>query len=455
MDCLSPLDGRYSHYTTELAKYMSEKSYIETRFHVELKYLDHLLTYLELPTYDFSCLPDFSPADFDEFKKIEQQTKHDVKAIEIFLRGFIKKHIPDFCHEEYIHFGLTSQDVNSIGFMRCFGHGLGLMLRELRTMNTHFGILIKKCNMTIITKTHGQPAVPSNLAKELYVHYNSIDVSLVRFGAKSESIPAKFGGAIGNMNALSYVYPEKDWLKFADNFVHEFGFCRTKFTTQVDDYGILCDLLSDINMTFQRILRFIKYIWLLISDEYFAQIPVATEVGSSTMPNKINPINFENAKGNIVLGISMLDGIIDVLMDLTYQRDMSDSTVLRSLGSAFGYFFVGIGEICVGLDKLEPNEMMIKKDLDKYAIVIMEGIQTYLKTLGLKSAYEMAKEFSRRSDMIITLDDIRENFIKKLDIDDDHKSHLCRLTPETYVGVWPELTIHDYLLWDICDLKLS
>jgi adenylosuccinate lyase len=182
----------------------------------------------------------------------------------------------------------------------------------------------------------------------------------------------------------------------------------------------------------------------LISDEYFSQVPVKSEVGSSTMPHKINPINFENAKGNIPLASHMLSGIIDVLMNLTYQRDMSDSTVLRSVGSAFGYFMLAFGEICVGIDKLIPNELKIKEDLDKYAIVIMEGIQTYLKKIGCKTAYELAKEFSRRSDMSITLSDIHHYFIAKLDVSDDIKTHLLKLTPETYVGSYPELTLFKY-----------
>lgn len=445
MVTLSPLDSRYSRYTCQLSECMSERAYVEDRIMVELKYLNAILTVLKIAPYDISKFEKISDEEYDNFKKIEHETKHDVKAIEIFMRTWIKKYIPTFCHEEYIHYGLTSQDANSLGFMIGCRNGLHIILDKLFRMNSKLGVLITKCqHITIITKTHGQPAVPSNLGKELYVHYVSIDKNINQLKDMIKKLTVKFGGAVGNMNALTYVHPEIDWLSFSDNFVDSFGFTRSQFTTQVDDYSNLCEVLYKIILIGKQIYRMCNYVWLLISDEYFAQVPVETEIGSSTMPHKINPINFENAKGNIPLASHMLTGIIEVLMGLTYQRDMSDSTVLRSLGSAFGYFMVAFGEICVGIDKLIPNEHKIKDDHNKYAVVIMEGIQTYLKKIGCKTAYELAKEFSRRSDISITLSDIHHNFIAKLDVADDIKEHLLKLTPETYVGVYPELIIFNY-----------
>lgn len=442
MTSLSPLDGRYAHYTNCLRELMSEKSYVMNRMIVEMNYLNALLSKLGIVDISkLKCIMDnFTDEDFAEYKLIETKIKHDVKAIEIFLRSYIKKYDPTFCHEEYIHYGLTSQDANSLGFMIGCKDGLTHTFQILHNLTDKIYSLVETTNdIKMITRTHGQPAVSSVLGKEIYVHYFSIMNSLMDCSSKSKNLTVKFGGAIGNMNALTYVHPDIDWLEFADAFVDTFGFTRSKYTTQVDDYGNLCEMLYSLILMNQKVIRMINYIWDLISDEYFVQKPVDDEVGSSTMPNKINPINFENAKGNLTLANSMLTGICDVLMRLTYQRDMSDSTVLRSLGSAFGYIVISYNEIIVGVDKLKPNLIKIEEDMNKYAIVIMEGIQTYLKHIGCKEAYELAKTFSRRSDIIITLDDIRKNFIDKLDILSEHVDHLNKLTPHSYIGVYPEL----------------
>lgn len=438
---LSPIDGRYSQHTAPLCKHLSENAYIFNRMNVEFQYISKLLPFLGFEQLSIKTL-EITDTDFITYKTIENELRHDVKAIEVFLRTHFVKLDPSFAKEEYIHFGLTSQDVNSLGFMigyrDAFNHILSLVFKFLKQLE----ILINNCDgIVMMTRTHGQPAVPSTFSKELYVHYYAImEQYKILCEYINNNLTAKFGGAIGNFNAHYYAYPNKDWIQFADEFVSSFGFKRSQFTGQIDNYTSVCASLNSLKLLCQTTNRCQEWIWDLISREYFTQIPNKSEVGSSTMPHKVNPIDLENANTHFELTESHIDATTRILTRSKHQRDLSDSSALRYVGDIFAYFSIAFAGMTKTIEKLTPNKTKIESDLNENSVILMEGYQTFLKTLGIKDAYEIAKDFSRKPDTKNTIDDIRRNFIDKLNITDADRKYMSDLVPSTYIGKVPTMT---------------
>jgi len=443
---LSPLDGRYSKFTKELKECMSDYAYYINRIIVENTYLVTILEKLNIP-FDENKMANVlreleeNPVTITNIKELEKTTNHDVKAITDYITLVLKKN--DFPPEVYnkVHYCLTSQDVNSIGQMIGFRKGVHIITNKVYNLLDTLKRLAKNCDMPIISKTHGQPAVPTNLMKEIYIYIHRLQRIITDLCLKTiPHLTVKFGGAVGNFNAHYFTHPEIDWIAFGNEFAETFGFLRSEFTTQVDDYDSLSTCMSLIKKIATIALSLEQNLWLYISDGYFKQTVIKNEVGSSTMPHKVNPIQFENAEGNLLLGMQMADVIIVDLPMSRYQRILRDSTLLRSVGNIFGYICVGLDQICEGVSRLSPNNEIIQKDLDENCIVILEGIQCYLKMLGFDDPYTITKELSRGKQL--SKDDI-DKFIDSLDINQEHKTKLKGLTVRNYVGQFPHLTLLD------------
>ena len=416
MYAICPLDGRYKKQVDALREHVSEEAYIKHRVVVELRYLTFLAKTLKLPCDDLHVPENITEEDIVAIKEIEAVTRHDVKAIEVFLRSFIKRYIPNFAHEQYIHFALTSQDANSLGYMLGYRSSVDVVLQATHDFLSTLRHLITSIHMhqvVMMARTHGQPAVPTYFAKELYVKYHQIERQYVKLMHSQKELTAKFGGAVGNFSAHHFAYPDIDWITFADTFVASFGFQRSQFTTQIDDYTSLYESLNHVKLLSTYCVSFVNYARNLIRDEYFRQAVVADAVGSSTMPQKVNPVDFENSVANLQLAEAMVSSIQHIIVSVQDQRDMSDSTALRSLGTAFGYLMVGIGNMNKGTLALTPNLEKIASDLQQNPAIIMEGVQTYMKTLGIADAYERIKDFSRGKKL--SMSEVHE-YIQNLDV---------------------------------------
>ncbi len=458
-ELLSPLDGRYQSYTSKYANVLSESSYICSRTHIEMNYLIALLTELKIAqpenipfnigfeVHKYSKLPS------DEIQKIveiEKITKHDVKAIEYYLRDRLQSQGYPLYITNLIHFGLTSQDVNSLGFMIGFRQALDLIRDDLLHLVESLIDLINECQtIPILTKTHGQPAVPSQLDKELYVYLYRLFNEINQL--RDRPLTVKFGGAIGNLNAHYLAFPDHDWLAFADQFVNNFHFQRSQFTKQIDNYESISHSVSDLSRIMVILDDLQNNLWLYVSQNYLIQKVVKGEVGSSTMPHKVNPINFENARGNIAIFIQLASVYSNSLPVSQYQRDLKDSTLLRSMGMLFGYGAVVIGQIREGIKRVSPNRLEIKRDLHNHSIVLMEAYQTLLRLdPTITDAYELAKEFSRLEGQYetLTLDIIHHEFIEKLPIQESLKTQMKAITVDNYLGQTPPMILLDLSYWD-------
>ena len=438
--CISPLDDRYLKYTKSIKNYFSEFAFFRYRILVEIEYFITLLE-LNLKGYDRlnddiicsikNIFFDFCFDDYIKIKNIEKKIKHDVKSIEYFL---IEKftNIGIKSYTPLIHFGLTSQDVNNTAI------GISLKTFIFDKYIFHFNnivdnLLENKINewegIVMLSRTHGQPAVPTTLSKEFRVFCYRLHLQYeILLDTK---FYGKFGGASGNLNAHKIAYPSIDWIEFGNVFIQRFGLIRSKFTTQIDNYdniAVLFDCLKRIN---NILIDMCQDIWLYISFDYLKQLIVPGEVGSSTMPHKINPINFENAEGNLKLANSLLEFFSRKLPISRLQRDLTDSTVLRNLGVIFGHIFVAFNNIEIGLSKLDVNREKIQEDLDDNYVVIAEGIQTILRKYGHLDAYEKMKALTR-SNSKITKTDI-DLFINNLIVNDEIKDELRNLNVKTYI----------------------
>ena len=512
---ISCLDTRYSNDVKDLINVCDEFAYYRNRIYIELNYFELFTS----STINYNPLIDFTYNDYLDILKNEEILRHDVKAIEYFI-----KEIPEVKNtgkSHLIHIGLTSQDVNSIGFMICFRDSSFIILDTLKNLINIFTTqlitpYVDKSNETqndilMLSFTHGKPATPTHFSKEMLIYktrleniYNEMNTFI-----KTE-LTVKFGGASGEFNALQFSLPDTNWQKWADHFIEGFSnegfsiegfsiegfspssslyegfspssslapensslapekvttsrqcksctnvlragflkscpnvlragfskscfskscFKRTQYTNQCDNYDSVINVLYMI----KRMLHILEHLrgnlWLYIHRDYFIQKNVKTEIGSSTMPQKINPIDLENAKTAIEMAKRMIDGICDILTETSYQRDISDSSALRNISSIFGYVLITLKKITSGIVRLTPNIKKIKKELQEHPEVILEGIQTYLKIhCNIENSYEMMKDISRGN--TLSLMDIY-CMIDVLDIDDIHKIRLKNLTPETY-----------------------
>ena len=442
LNAISPIDGRYRGKTKSLSKYFSEEALIQYRVRVEIEYFIALCE-IPLPQLEQintgvfedlrSIYKHFSEDDAKKVKEIEKTTNHDVKAVEYFIKKEFDK-IDLGKYKEFIHFGLTSQDINNTAIPLSIKDFINNVY--LKKIDQVLGAINDKSeelkDITIIARTHGQPATPTKLGKEFKVFWTRINKQVNSLRDIPNS--AKFGGAVGNFNAHKVAYPEIDWKKFGENFIENELKLNYSFpTTQIehyDSFAALCDNCRRIN---NIILDMCVDIWLYISKDYFKQKIVKNEVGSSAMPHKVNPIDFENSEGNLGLANSIFDFMSNKLTKSRLQRDLSDSTVLRNIGVPFGHSIISFESVLKGLDKIFVNEEKIKMDIEDNWIVISEAIQTILRREGFSNPYEILKELTRDKNKIDKLS--LNQFIETLDIDESVKNELKQISPHNYTGI--------------------
>jgi len=430
---LSPLDGRYMVKTSILRNYFSEYALMKYRVLIEINYFINLSLILKTNDELISLFNKiiFSLDDAKRIKEIEKITNHDVKAIEYFLKE--KYNHPS---NVYIHYGLTSQDINTSANMlqvkEAYSDVMQPSLKNIiQILTKKFAIPYKDTPM--LSRTHGQAASPTTLGKEFMVFIERIEDQL----NNELDIPwtTKFGGAVGNFNSLHLTHPTIDWNVFADKFIESLNLKRSKFTTQIDHYDNLCAHFDNYKRINTILINLCQDIWSYISQDYFLLTINSQEVGSSTMPHKVNPIDFENAEGNLFLANSLFEFFSRKLPVSRLQRDLTDSTVLRNIGVAFGHSYLAFQSIITGLNKLNVNHIKLNKDLTDNWLVITEGIQLILKREGINDAYEVIKDLTRKRD--VTLDDLHK-FINNLpNISQNVKDELCNLTPQSYIGIIP------------------
>ena len=443
LTAISPIDGRYRSKTKDLASYFSEFALIKYRVQVEIEYFIALCE-LPLPQLDkldkstFTKLraiyKNFSEEEAQRIKNIEAVTNHDVKAVEYFLKEEFDKLGGLDAYKEFIHFGLTSQDINNTAVPLSIKEALNdvyypainELLDKLNSYATQWA------DIPMLAKTHGQPASPTRLGKEIKVFAYRMEQQLKSL--KDVVISGKFGGATGNFNAHHVAYPAIDWKAFGANFLSKhLGIIREDYTTQIsnyDNFSALFDALKRINTI---IIDLDRDFWQYISMEYFKQKIKEGEVGSSAMPHKVNPIDFENSEGNLGIANAILEHLSRKLPISRLQRDLTDSTVLRNIGVPLGHTLIAFKSTLKGLDKLLLNNNAIHRDLDNCWSVVAEAIQTILRREGYPNPYEALKALTR-TNKIINEESIH-HFINELDVSDDLKKELKTITPQNYTGM--------------------
>lgn len=443
LTAISPIDGRYRGKTERLADYFSEYALMKYRVRVEVEYF---ITLCELPlpqlkSIDHKLFPAFrsiytafSEEDGKRIKEIESVTNHDVKAIEYFLKEKFDAIGGLDAYKEFIHFGLTSQDINNTSVPLSIKDALHdvyyPMLEELiDQLKTYAN---EWSDVPMLARTHGQPASPTRLGKEIQVYVYRLERQLASL--KSCAITAKFGGATGNFNAHHVAYPNFDWKDFGNRFVSErLGLEREEFTTQISNYDNLSAVFDAMRRINVIMVDMDRDFWMYVSLEYFKQKIKAGEVGSSAMPHKVNPIDFENSEGNLVLANAILERLAEKLPMSRLQRDLTDSTVLRNVGVPFGHAVIAIQSSLKGLRKLLLNKDVIFRDLDNCWSVVAEAIQTVLRREAYPHPYEALKALTR-TNKAITEESIKE-FIEELDVSEDIKKELRVITPHNYTGI--------------------
>ncbi|MDD4198007.1 MAG: adenylosuccinate lyase [Paludibacter sp.] len=442
LTAISPVDGRYRSKTSPYAPYFSEFALVRYRVLVEVEYF---IALCEIPLKQLEAVPAeifpklrgvyerFSESDAQRIKDIEKVTNHDVKAVEYFIKEqFDLLGLQLF--KEFIHFGLTSQDINNTAIPLSIREAMHQIyypeMDKLVRMMEHMADEWRDVSM--LAKTHGQPASPTRLGKEMMVYVNRLNQQLTLLKAIPDS--AKFGGATGNFNAHTVAYPTIDWKKFGNAFViDKLGLSREQWTTQISNYDHMAAQFDGMKRINTILIDFCRDIWTYVSMEYFKQKIKAGEVGSSAMPHKINPIDFENAEGNLGIASAIFEFLATKLPVSRLQRDLTDSTVLRNVGVPFSHTLIASQSIMKGLDKLLLNEIAIYRDLDNSWAVVAEGIQTILRREGYPSPYEALKALTRTNEKITELS-IRK-FIDTLDVTETVKEELRRITPRNYTGV--------------------
>ncbi len=439
LTAISPVDGRYRKQVSQLFEYFSEYALIRYRVYVEIEYFIFLS---EKKFFAFSpkqkqslrdVFKDFSLDDANQVKQIESVTNHDVKAVEYFLKQKLEKSGAGNL-KEWVHFGLTSQDINNtaipLSWKVCMENEY---LPSVVNLENGLQALAKKWqHVTMLAKTHGQPASPTKLGKELLVFVERLKNQVNLFSHIPYS--AKFGGATGNFNAHHIAFPEKNWAKLGNEFIETLGLQRLQYTTQVehyDNFAAQFDAIKRINII---LIDLCRDMWMYISMDYFKQKVKANEVGSSAMPHKVNPIDFENAEGNLGIANAMLQHFSEKLPISRLQRDLTDSTVLRNIGVPVAHTAIAIKSLEKGLQKLLLNEEKINADLENNWAVIAEAIQTILRREQFPNAYEALKNLTRGNNKI----DKRSlhKFIDGLNLSSKVKKELKNITPQNYTGVF-------------------
>ena len=456
LTAISPIDGRYRGKTESLAAYFSEYALIRYRVRVEIEYF---ITLCELPlpqlaAFDASLFPRlraiyeaFTEADAQRVKDIEKVTNHDVKAVEYFIKEEFDKISASLVaakngddsaslepYKEFIHFGLTSQDINNTSVPLSIKEALADVfypqVEELIGQLRQYADDWKDVSM--LAKTHGQPASPTRLGKEVMVYVYRLTEQLE--GLKAIPVTAKFGGATGNFNAHHVAYPDYDWREFGNRFVGEkLGLKREQYTTQISNYDWLGAIFDGIRRINTIILDLDRDFWMYISMEYFKQKIKAGEVGSSAMPHKVNPIDYENSEGNLGIANAILQFLAQKLPVSRLQRDLTDSTVLRNVGVPLGHCVIAIQSTLKGLRKLILNEERLAEDLENNWAVVAEAIQTILRREAYPHPYEALKALTRTNEKMT--EETIHAFIQTLNVSDDVKEELMRITPANYTGI--------------------
>lgn len=440
LTALSPVDGRYFTHTQSLSPYFSEYGLIRYRLRVEVEYFIALSGLGLAPLDRFpvqkqdalrALYRDFNSSSADRIKTIEQETNHDVKALEYFMKEeFAKLGLGEF--KEFIHFGLTSQDVNNTAIPLSVKECLAAVYRPAleKIVSSLDELSVRWNNIAMLARTHGQPASPTRLGKEIAVFSERLKQQSALLGTIPHS--AKFGGATGNFNAHVAAYPGTDWHAFADTFLQSLGLTRSHPTTQIEHYDNLAALFQNLGRINTILIDFSRDVWQYVSMNYFRQRIKAGEVGSSAMPHKVNPIDFENAEGNLGLANTLFGHLASKLPVSRLQRDLTDSTVLRNMGVPFAHTLMALTSLERGISKLELNKEAIDKDLEENWAVVAEGIQTILRREGYPQPYEALKELTRKNSKI-TKEEL-QTFIGKLKVKESVRKELLGLSPFTYTG---------------------
>lgn len=438
LTAISPIDGRYCKQVHYLQDYFSEYALMKYRVLVEIDYFLFLADkhFFDLPVKAKKELKDvtenFSLQDAQHIKEIEKSTNHDVKAVEYFLKTKLNESGAEGVHE-WMHFALTSQDINNTSVPLAWKHAIEFeYLPSILNLNLQLKLVARQWkNVPMLARTHGQPASPTRLGKEIMVFVERIQNQIEQF----IHIPftAKFGGATGNFNAHQVAFPDKDWAKIADEFVERLGLQRQQFTTQIEHYDNLAahfDVMKRIN---NILTDFCRDVWTYVSMDYFSQKTKEGEVGSSAMPHKVNPIDFENAEGNLGLANALFEYMSSKLPVSRLQRDLTDSTVLRNIGVPFAHTTIAIKSIEKGLSKLVLNKAQLEEDLEKNWAVVAEAIQTILRRENYPKPYESLKELTRGKGKIDK--QAIHQFIDTLQVPPVVKEELKRVTPQNYTGI--------------------
>ena len=439
---VSPVDGRYNKHTELLSAYFSEYALMKFRTHVEIEYF---ISLCEIPIPQLKDFPkdkieslrkialDFSIEDGKEIKEIEETTNHDVKAVEYFIKHKFDKLQLDQ-HKEFIHFGLTSQDINNTAFPLMWKNALQIVyIPQLESLCSILSKLSIEWNdIPMLARTHGQPASPTRLGKEIKV----FEYRLLTQIQTLKSIPytAKFGGATGNFNAHKVAYPTINWKEFGEKFLSDsLDLAREEYTTQISNYDQLAASFDAIKRIHTILIDMTRDLWQYISMEYFKQKIKEGEVGSSAMPHKVNPIDFENAEGNLGIANALLEHLSAKLPISRLQRDLTDSTVMRNIGVPLAHGLIALKSTTKGLNKLLLNNTKISADLDNNWAVVAEAIQTILRREGYPKPYEALKALTRKNEQI-TEESIKA-FINQLNVSDDVKVELNSINPHNYTGI--------------------
>ena len=441
LTALSPVDGRYASKTTALREFFSEYGLIKHRVLVEVRWLQALANepaIAEVPNFSDAAndyleaiLTNFSEVDAQQIKDIERTTNHDVKAVEYYLKDKIADNAELHAVTEFIHFACTSEDINNLSHALMLKGGRDdVLLKEIDQLNSAIRTLaLDNAEIPMLCRTHGQTASPSTLGKEMAnVVYR---LQRQREQIANVQILGKINGAVGNYNAHYSAYPDMDWPKFSQNFIESLGITFNPYTIQIEPHDYIAELFDATARYNTIIIDFCRDIWSYISIGYFKQKVIAGEVGSSTMPHKVNPIDFENAEGNMGMANAMMTHLSQKLPISRWQRDLTDSTVLRTLGVGFGHTSIAIQSTLKGISKLEVNEAAIAADLDANWEVLAEPIQTVMRRYGIEKPYEKLKELTRGQR--INAEKMAE-FIQKLEIPEEAKQQLLELSPATYIG---------------------
>lgn len=439
--CISPIDGRYRGITENISGYFSEFAYIKYRVKVEIEWLKYILK-SNICNIDTAIVDsvdkiynDFDIKAANRVKEIEKITNHDVKAIEYYIKEEMDKiHLENY--KNFVHFGCTSEDINNLAYaLMCKNNRDEVLIPNMKKLiNNVKEKAIEYRNITMLSHTHGQPATPTTVGKELTIFvyrwkYIIDKLSKIEFCGK-------FSGAVGNYNAHVIAYENIDWIEFNKKFVESLGIKFNPLTTQIESHDVLCEYLSYIKLFNNITLDFNSDMWIYISNKYFKQKVIDTEVGSSVMPHKVNPISHENSIANIHMANSIIDNFTNNLQVSRMQRDLSDSSNLRNIGVVLSHTLISITQSIKAFDKMEVDTNILKKELDENPEVLAEAIQTVLRKNGYNDAYEQLKKVTRGKQVTI---DMLRNYINQLDINIDDKKRLLQLEPSIYIGLADKL----------------